>query len=658
MGSPTVSDSSVLMHQQEKTPTSASIASGPTSQTLGATPATSYSRPDPKPTSNASLDFPGWGQTTHSDYSGFVNSVRVAAGDPRSQYGMVDPIHAADDASMSNCFGGTAPAQISFLQLLLPSKRQVFQLCEYHIDQILWYHNCFDGSTFHAELVAASSTPQGLQIQNMDLQWAALLFSILSASMVGVSDSIALSWGFQKEERHKLTRQWFRSCLTCLNLADYLRLHHVYSVQAIAILTQSSHILGYSNTQNGMLGAALKVAQGLGLQRLGLDDDEVNITSSTGVLIVPAQRQKIVQRELGRRLWAQLCIQDWFQIPFSEMYSINRLHFSSLKPSNLDDVSLQVLSDEMPTKTGFGNFLYEIAKLMPQMHDAILSANTLYTRYEHVLEWDKKMRHLVLEASPKWLNSMEPWEPHWPVWVSWARRSTNLCFHHKIIMVHRPFLGRSFTEPTFAFSRRACLTASKMILKEAKHAYDEEGPNLWIDQAFMVAAGITLALDTFHRREHEPELEEHKRLVENTISMLGKYDDSMIGLRGYRLLVSLLAEQAKVCANNQLENWRKHALEGGETGPEKRQKFDVPKFVEQFVGGSSFTGSLKENGKPPTPAPVAQKGVQPDINAALGDSEPIDDGGYSYERFEQLFPPQAGISNSFLFEDLLNFDIT
>jgi hypothetical protein len=557
---------------------------------------------------------------------------------------------------MSNCFGGTGPAQISFLQLLLPSKRQVFLLIEYHIEQLLWYHSLFHAPTFHAELTAAASGPQGLQMKNLDLQWAALLFSIMTSSMVSVSDTLALSWGFQKEERGKLMRQWFKASINCLNLADYMRCHHIYSVQAITIMTQSAHILGYSNTHGAMLGVALKIAQGLGLQRLAPEDDETNFATGTGLLKMPTQRQKIIEREIGRRAWAQLCVQDWFQIPFSEMYSINRLHFTTARPSHIDDLSLEVCPPDAPAGVGFGNFLLEIAKLMPQIHDSVVGANTLYTKYEKVLMWDANMRQLVIAQCPKFLNAMEPLEPNWPAWVPWARRSTSLCFHHKIIMIHRPFLGKSFTEPTFAYSRRACLAASKNILKEAKQAYDEEGPSLWIDQAFMVAAGITLALDIFHRKDGEPELEEHRRLVETTITMLGKYDDSMIGLRGCRLLASLLAEQAKLCANNQLENMRKHALEGGDqNGGEKRQKFDVPSFVEKFVGGASFTGGLKANGQASTPRP-AQNGSEGTVATNVG-TDPTEESGYTYERFEQLFPPHAGISNNFLFEDLLNFDI-
>jgi hypothetical protein len=602
------------------------------------------------------IDFPGpFGQIQLGDYDSRLKSVQILD-DGYLRNGLRG---LGDEDLVSTSVGGTETAQIAFMQLLLPSRRQIHQLVEYQIDQVSWYHVCFHGPTLLDELNAATTKGGVLQVRDTDLKWMALLFSVMAASMFSVSESQALSWGFQSDEKQKLTRQWFKCCVTSLNLADYMRCHHIHSVQAITILSMTAHVLGYSTTQSTLLGAAYKIAQGLGLQRLGLEDDEMSLTTRTGMLMVPAQRQKIVQRETGRRVWAQLCIQDWFSIAFSEMYSVNPLHFATLKPSNVDDTSLQVYPDEVPGQPGFINFLYDIARLMPTIHDAILGSNTLFTKYERVLEADSRLRQLVTEGCPKYLNVLEPLDPSWPPWIPWARRSVQLCYHHKTIMIHRPFLARSFTEPTFNFSRRACLSASKNILKEAKQAFDEEGPALWIDQAFMVAAGITLVLDLFHRRRGEPELMEHKKLVESTINTLSKYD-SMIGARGCRMLASLLAEQSKLCASNQLGMTNKRAVEDndldGANG--KRQKFDVPRFVERFVGDkSSFTDSLG------TSQPAMQSGgagaVAQNSRSTLanGDGKPAEESAFSYETFEQLFPPQAGISNSFLFEDLLNFDI-
>lgn len=595
------------------------------------------------------LEFLSWGRSKLSDYD--LKTLELTA-EPHAA-------HQKDstDWDVSNGFGGTGAAQVSFLQLLLPSRRQIYQLVDYHLSSILWYHSSFHGGTFYEELNEVYKAPSGLQIRNMDLRWTALLFAVMAASMTCASEQIALSWGFQKGERCKLTRQWYKATVSCLNLADYMWRHHIYSIQAIDTLTMSAHLLGFSNTQSTLLGAALKIAQGLGLQRLGPEHDNV-FSSNPGEPLTLLQRDKVIKRENGRRAWAQLCIQDWFSIPFSEMYSVQNRHFSSLKPSNIDDKTLVTLPDDVPTDTSFGNFLYEVANLMPQMHDATVTSNTLFTKYEHVLEFDSKMRTLATEGIPHYFSMREAIDPSWPAFIPWARRSLTICFAHKIIMIHRSFLGRSFTEPAFEFTRRTCMAAAKTILKEARQAYDEEGPLLWIDQAFMVAAGITLSLDIFHRKSNEPELEEHRKLVENTISMLGKFENSMIALRGIRLLSSLLAEQARLSADQTLNRYRKRTLDGlSETNSSlKKQKFNVPKFVESFVGNDSFTNSLRATSKPREPPLTELLQTTNDAVDMAPEETPLPT-DLGYETFEQLFPPQAGISNSFLFEDLLNFDI-
>lgn len=596
------------------------------------------------------LEFLTWGRSKLSDYD--LKALELLK-EPHNAGPAAVARDSGPDWDVSNGLGGTGAAQVSFLQLLLPSRRQIFQLVEYHINSVLWYHGCFHGPTFYEELKEVYKAPSGLQVRDMDLRWTALLFSVMAASMTCANEQMASSWGFKRNERARLTRQWYKATVTCLNLADYMWRHHVYSVEAITVLTMSAHILGFSNTQSTLLGAAVKIAQGLGLQRLGPEEE---LSSMTGAPMTPFQKEKAIKRETGRRLWAQLCIQDWFSIPFSEMYGIQKLHFTSLKPMNCDDLTMQPLPEDVPSLTSFPNFLWEIASLMPQIHDAIISSNTLYTKYEQVLDYDSKMRTLATEGVPRFFSMREAISPEWPAFIPWARRSLTIAFAHKIIMIHRAFLGRSFTEQAFDFTRRTCMAAAKTILKEARQAYDEEGPLLWIDQAFMVAAGITLALDIFHRKTNEPEYEEHRKLVENTISMLGKFENSMIALRGIRLLSSLLAEQARLTADQTLENYRKRTHESaGESGQPKRQKFNVPKFVESFVGNDSFTNSLRSANRGVEPSMELYEPTDPKTPGPL--QEPNITSDLGYETFEQLFPPHTGISNNFLFEDLLNFDI-
>lgn len=61
----------------------------------------------------------------------------------------------------------------------------------------------------------------------------------------------------------------------------------------------------------------------------------------------------------------------------------------------------------------------------------------------------------------------------------------------------------------------------------------------------MVSASITLCLDILHRPRAEPEFAEHKKLVDQAVAFLGRYDDSTLAVRGVRLLSSLLEGATK-----------------------------------------------------------------------------------------------------------------
>lgn len=58
-------------------------------------------------------------------------------------------------------------------------------------------------------------------------------------------------------------------------------------------------------------------------------------------------------------------------------------------------------------------------------------------------------------------------------------------------MIHRKFLGMSFHNELFDFTRKTCLAAAKTIINEVKEV-PEESPILWTMQAFSVAAAVSI----------------------------------------------------------------------------------------------------------------------------------------------------------------------
>jgi hypothetical protein len=88
----------------------------------------------------------------------------------------------------------------------------------------------------------------------------------------------------------------------------------VYSFQSIAISTEVAHNLGLSNLNATLSSAGVRIAQCLGLHK-------ISDATSSG-----AKQSNIwyetVEREIGKRVWCQIVIQDHFAIPFTDSYCI------------------------------------------------------------------------------------------------------------------------------------------------------------------------------------------------------------------------------------------------------------------------------------------------------------------------------------------------
>ncbi|KKY18444.1 putative c6 zinc finger domain containing protein [Phaeomoniella chlamydospora] len=455
----------------------------------------------------------------------------------------------------------------------------------------------------------------------------------MTGSMACATRSNLESWGFAKPEVSKLSKQWYKATITCLHLAEYTANHHIYAVHAIATLTMSAHTIGMSGELAVLLGAALKIAKSLGLDRVEykVEIDTVDATSTD------SHRRQVLQREKARRLWSQLCIQDWFSLPFSDSHCIHPTQFTTSKPANRDHLTMDHLADSIPTYVSYGNYLYEIARLIVDHHAAMLQSSTPFTKYEQVLEFDARMRKLATKGMPAYFHVTRPIDPTWPVFIPWARRSLTICFAHKVMMIHRTFMAQSFINPAFAITRKTCIAASKTILQEAKQERDEDGPIIWIDQAVCVAAGIFLCLDVFHRSEIEPEYTVHKGLVEECINMLQQFNNSMIAIRGVKLLSCLLSEREQ----------SSHHSTNTSNPPYKH--FDISLITR-------FLASDPDNILPDTDTNSPDEEDTITIPPASNLDTLFQEDQWPSHQFDELFPPQAGFSNSFLFDDLFHFD--
>ncbi|TVY19089.1 putative transcription factor lepB [Lachnellula arida] len=501
--------------------------------------------------------------------------------------------------------------QISQIQDLLPSKAQAFLLVEYHAEWLLFMHCSFHAQTLRRDLEKFYLNDQGnINMTSSGLQWTALLFAVICGSMTCAKPAQIGDWGFVEGNQSSLAKQWYQASVECLSAAKYQQnhsrsirrsddceFHYLRSLTRVrprVIMETHADRSRFSNSQSVLLAAAVRIAQSLGLHRLGKPKSSTRENANYD----PAER---VQQEIGRRVWQQLTIQDWFSVPFSETYCVNPLHFSTNAPLHCDEETMRPTPLSSPTIMSYGNFLFRVACLMPALLDQSSRTHTLEAKYDEVLRFDQMMRELVVSELPPCLNSQTPIEPQWPRWVLLARRCLTVTSAHKIIMIHRSFLGMSFHDKRYAFTRRTCLSAAKTIINEVKQDLPDESPIIWTTQAFSVAAAIILSLDNFSRHQSAQEYIDNRQLVLDVIKFLsGSISISSIASRGTRLLVGLLAEEEKhtqipdTRQNLRGESQRAH----GEIAVSKSgdKSLNISAFVKKFC---------QQDQAPPGSSPIA-----------------------------------------------------
>ena len=174
------------------------------------------------------------------------------------------------------------------------------------------------------------------------------------------------------------------------------------------------------------------------------------------------------------------------------MYTIKKQHFTTTRPHRVDDATMFLAEDQMPLGIDFGNLMYDIASLMAEFHDSVTSLDSSISKYSKVLQYDSRLRAIATDSLPLAFSS-DTAEPHSP-FVSWAKTATKIICGHKIMAIHRSFLGKSFTEGQFAYSRWASIEASKTILQEVEASSTvPERPSLWNELVKILPPSVVLS---------------------------------------------------------------------------------------------------------------------------------------------------------------------
>ena len=156
-----------------------------------------------------------------------------------------------------------------------------------------------------------------------------------------------------------------------------------------------------------------------------------------------------------------------------------------------------------------------------------------------------------------------------------------------------------------------------------------------------MAAGIILCLDVMHRSQEDSSIGPHTELVEECIGRMQRLQPSAIAVRGTRVLSVLLTESKQAPRPTSASGKR-----GPPTDLESRariKRLRISKLISKS-SRESRAANIEPDG-------VHARGIYASFGSVGDPQEELE----SMEpRVPQMLPPQAGFSNDFIFNELLD----
>lgn len=118
---------------------------------------------------------------------------------------------------------------------------------------------------------------------------------------------------FPGEDIQALILRFFDASVLALNEANWMETHSLYSTQTILVLCLTANHLGRSDWYLSALAVGIRIAQTLNINNLGKD----SYPAAEGAVLPPMDPNALILREMCKRIWYQLLIQDWFHLPFN-----------------------------------------------------------------------------------------------------------------------------------------------------------------------------------------------------------------------------------------------------------------------------------------------------------------------------------------------------
>lgn len=364
----------------------------------------------------------------------------------------------------------------SQLVALLPSQMQCDLLVAYYIENIDWLYHAIHIPLFRRRYSAFWAG----SIDEIDLVWLALLYTVISITALMAPVEQAQVMGFEHSKLRVLSHVWHQASRQALHAGEFESKPCLVQLQVF--LATQLYWLETKNVEslNSALGQAVRNAQALGLDK-----------NTPGA--------NCLDTELRRRAWWDLCVADTFQSMCLDRTPLIHTPLSKVPmPVNCNDTDVtatSIIPRPMEVPTDMSALICRV-KAFRIFRKLYFNDGAYLSSYSYIQSIDKEIQTLIAEFPWYFRIGSEESLRHLPTLdsIAWQHESLHICICLQRIRMNRPFLHARIGE-----SWGVCFKAAQEMLAPYRRMREVNVERFRQSQKFLIqgyqsyTAAVTLA---------------------------------------------------------------------------------------------------------------------------------------------------------------------
>ncbi|KAF8215783.1 fungal-specific transcription factor domain-containing protein [Mycena galopus ATCC 62051] len=428
---------------------------------------------------------------------------------------------------------------MSRLLLSMLPEAQTRVLVQFYFDRLDWYSKVLHKPTFAADSQSLMINILSRNVGAIRIGFLAVHYMVMCLGLHLIEPVIRNQLGLSFADTTELARRMYSAAQACLYYDEFIGSHSLEHLQCIILMGLYQQNLDESDAHWALMGSAIKIAQNLGMSRLGSEEEPRKYSAAW---------RSVVKREVARRVWWLLIWDDWSNaLAHNGTYAIHPSQNHTGFPANINDCDLVDGQPFVPQPPHtYTEITFSLCRLrFVELYRQIVDNTQAPTGYGFVLDMDRKISCAILELPSHFLGpgpAVKGFELTLALIMGETRR----------LRLHRPFLFRGYKDPKYVESRIQCVNSATAILDYLKS--DSEQSALlfkwWLVLFYGFAAAVVLFIDLCHQKaDDRPDLDVRRIQLREAIDLFKTSEFkhvSAVSRNAIALLEGLLAAEPRM----------------------------------------------------------------------------------------------------------------